>query len=292
MCSHNWQVGSRNLETSSRTFIMGVVNVTPDSFSDGGRFFDPERAVQHGIQLTDQGADFLDIGGESTRPGSTPVDAEEEAARILPVLKQLRGQLPETLLSVDTSKASVARQAIEAGADLINDVTAGTGDPDMLGVVAGSHAGYLLMHMQGTPGSMQQNPNYGNVVEEVLDFLRGRMAAATQAGIAADRLAVDPGIGFGKTLEHNLTLLAGLRIFEQLDCPLVLGVSRKRWIGDLTGRPVGERLAGSLAGAAACVERGAHVLRVHDVAETRDLVRVLDAIRAAGHGEKRFRVQN
>jgi dihydropteroate synthase len=271
---------------------MGVVNVTPDSFSDGGRFVDPDHAVQHGITLTRQGADLLDIGGESTRPGSTPVGAEEEAGRILPVLKSLRERLPDVLLSVDTSKASVARQAIEAGADLINDVTAGTGDPEMLSVVADSRAGYLLMHMQGTPGSMQQNPSYQHVIGEVLDFLRDRMAAATRVGIAADRLAVDPGIGFGKTLEHNLALLAGLREFEQLDCPLVLGVSRKRWIGDLTGRPVEERLAGSLAGAAACVERGAHVLRVHDVAETRDLVRILDAIRGAGHGEKGFRVQN
>lgn len=257
---------------------MGVVNVTPDSFSDGGDFLRPERAVEHGIRLAEQGADILDIGGESTRPGSDPVSVEEETRRVVPVIQGLRAALPEMLLSVDTSKAPVAAQAIRHGADIVNDVTAGLGDAEMFSTVAGTRAAIILMHMQGTPRSMQKNPEYGDVVSEVRSFLNTRLRAAIDAGISQDRIALDPGIGFGKTLEHNLSLLAGLRSFHQLGCPLVLGVSRKRWIGDLTGKPVHQRLAGSLAGAAACVERGAQILRVHDVAETADVVRILDRI--------------
>jgi dihydropteroate synthase len=276
----HWNLGRTTLSLGDTTLIMGVVNVTPDSFSDGGHFFDPEKGIAHGRRLAEQGADILDIGGESTRPGSDPVPAEEETNRVIPVVRELRRHLPDILLSVDTSKAAVAAQAIEAGADIINDVTAGHGDPAMIPLLAGSKVGLAIMHMQGTPKSMQHEPRYDDVVQDVIRFLQERIKVFAQAGVDPERIVVDPGIGFGKTLEHNLALLAGLREFTMLERPLLLGVSRKRWIGELTGRPVDQRLAGSLAGAAACVERGAHLLRVHDVAETRDLVRVLDRIRS------------
>lgn len=283
MSSPLWHVGNQQIPFTDRTRIMGVVNVTPDSFSDGGAYLDTESAVQHGLLLARQGADFLDIGGESTRPGSEPVSEEEETRRVLPVLERLRQELPGHLLSIDTSKAGVAEKAIAAGADLVNDVTAGLGDPEIMPLVASSRAGYALMHMQGKPKIMQKRPVYRDVVDEVHAFLKSRIDAALATGISRERLAVDPGIGFGKTLEHNLALLAGLRQLQDLGVPLLLGVSKKRWIGDLTGRPVEERLAGSLAGAAVCIERGAHILRVHDVAETVDLVRILDRVR---HSEK------
>jgi len=282
MSSTHWHVGSKHLPIGQNTWLMGIVNVTPDSFSDGGSYLDPAQAVQHGMDLASQGADLLDIGGESTRPGSAPVSAKEEANRVVPVIKGLRKELPDILLSIDTTKASVAHLAVEAGVDIVNDVSAGTQDPEMFNLVASSDVGYILMHMQGTPRSMQQNPAYRDVVSEVISFLQDRLNKAIAAGIAKDRLAIDPGIGFGKTLEHNLALLSELSAFTQLGHPLLLGVSRKRWIGELTGQSVEHRLAGSLAGAAACIERGAHLLRVHDVAETKDLIRVLDRIR---HGE-------
>jgi len=282
MSSTHWHVGSKHLPIGQNTWLMGIVNVTPDSFSDGGSYLDPAQAVQHGMDLASQGADLLDIGGESTRPGSAPVSAKEEANRVVPVIKGLRKELPDILLSIDTTKASVAHLAVEAGVDIVNDVSAGTQDPEMFNLVASSDVGYILMHMQGTPQSMQQNPAYRDVVSEVISFLQDRLNKAIAAGIAKDRLAIDPGIGFGKTLEHNLSLLSELSAFTQLGHPLLLGVSRKRWIGELTGQSVEHRLAGSLAGAAACIERGAHLLRVHDVAETKDLIRVLDRIR---HGE-------
>lgn len=282
MSSTHWHVGSKHLPIGQNTWLMGIVNVTPDSFSDGGSYLDPAQAVQHGMDLASQGADLLDIGGESTRPGSAPVSAKEEANRVVPVIKGLRKELPDILLSIDTTKASVAHLAVEAGVDIVNDVSAGTQDPEMFNLVASSDVGYILMHMQGTPQSMQQNPAYRDVVSEVISFLQDRLNKAIAAGIAKDRLAIDPGIGFGKTLEHNLALLSELSAFTQLGHPLLLGVSRKRWIGELTGQSVEHRLAGSLAGAAACIERGAHLLRVHDVAETKDLIRVLDRIR---HGE-------
>jgi len=282
MSSTHWHFGSKHLPIGQNTWLMGIVNVTPDSFSDGGSYLDPAQAVQHGMDLASQGADLLDIGGESTRPGSAPVSAKEEANRVVPVIKGLRKELPDILLSIDTTKASVAHLAVEAGVDIVNDVSAGTQDPEMFNLVASSDVGYILMHMQGTPQSMQQNPAYRDVVSEVISFLQDRLNKAIAAGIAKDRLAIDPGIGFGKTLEHNLALLSELSAFTQLGHPLLLGVSRKRWIGELTGQSVEHRLAGSLAGAAACIERGAHLLRVHDVAETKDLIRVLDRIR---HGE-------
>lgn len=277
--SFQWKTGSLSVTIGEKTLIMGVVNVTPDSFSDGGHFLNHAAAISHGVRLADEGAKILDIGGESTRPGSLPVSEEEEIKRVVPVLKALRKSLPDMALSIDTSKAKVAEAALEVGATILNDVTAGQGDPDMLPLAASSGAGLVLMHMQGRPKIMQDHPSYQNVRVEVYQFFERRIQAACKAGVALEQIALDPGIGFGKTLLHNLELIAGLASFTDLGCPLVLGVSRKRWLGELTGRDVDERLAASLGGAAACVNGGAHILRVHDVIESCDLVRILDSVR-------------
>lgn len=267
------------MDAGDRTRIMGVLNVTPDSFSDGGRHADWGQAVTRGLEMLQQGADILDIGGESTRPGADPVSDTEESHRVIPVIKALRAQAPKALISIDTSKASVAEAALEAGVDILNDVTAGLGDPRMMDLAAESGAGYILMHMRGTPRTMQMNPEYHDVAAEVLAFLRERMRTAEARGVDPHQIALDPGIGFGKRLEHNLQLIAGLGAFASTGRPLMLGVSRKRWLGTLTGREVNDRLAASLAGAAACVERGANIIRVHDVIESCDMVRVIDSIR-------------
>ncbi len=256
---------------------MGIVNVTPDSFSDGGRFADPAHAVEQGLKLVAEGADLLDIGGESTRPGSLPIPAEEELRRVLPVVQGLVNQTP-VAIAVDTMKAEVARRCLDAGAAIINDVN-GVRDPDLAAVLAGSDAGVIVMHMQGTPATMQANPQYGDVVAEVAAFFDERLRSLATAGIARERICLDPGIGFGKNLDHNLDLLANLDAFARLGRPICLGVSRKGFIGTICGRPVDERLAGSLAVAAIAAARGtAHVLRVHDVAATRDAVLLLEAI--------------
>lgn len=257
---------------------MGILNVTPDSFSDGGRFMDFGVAVEHACRMAEAGADIIDVGGESSRPGSERVPLEEEIRRVIPVIGELAGRV-ECPISVDTMKAEVARQAVEAGASIVNDISAGRWDPEMLSVVAESGAGMVLMHMQGEPRTMQQNPQYKDVVAEVVEFLAGRMAECEKAGIDPVRLAVDPGIGFGKTLEHNLQLLAALPRLRELGRPVVVGASRKSMIGMLTGREVNERLAGSLAVAAYALMRGAHVLRVHDVAQTRDVISVIAALK-------------
>jgi dihydropteroate synthase len=258
---------------------MGVVNTTPDSFSDGGRFLDPEKAVAHGLRLLEEGADILDIGGESTRPGADPVSAEEEIRRTEPVVRGILARASGARVSIDTSKASVARAALEAGALVVNDVTAGRGDPDMLPLAADTGAGLALMHMRGTPRTMQETPVYDDVAAEVRAFLADRLRAAVDAGCAPEQVVLDPGIGFGKTLEHNLELMRHLSDLRVEGRPLLLGVSRKRWLAALTGRPVDRRLAASLAGLAACVARGAKIMRVHDVIESCDMVRVLDSIR-------------
>jgi dihydropteroate synthase len=260
--------------------VMGIVNVTPDSFSDGGAYLRPEIAVAHARHLLETGADILDIGGESTRPGAEPVSASEELARVVPVIKALAGS--DALLSIDTMKASVAHAALEAGARIVNDVSALTADRDMPRVVRDTGAGVVLMHMQGSPRTMQTAPHYRDVVDEVASFLEARMQDLQQAGISSEAMAVDPGIGFGKTLEHNLALLAGLRVLARLDRPVVVGCSRKRFLGEVTGRPVGERMAGSLAAAAVAVLLGAHVVRVHDAAESRDAALVAAAVAKAG----------
>jgi dihydropteroate synthase len=273
-----WQLADRVLDLGPRPLVLGIVNVTPDSFSDGGQLGDPEAAVAHGLRLIEDGADLLDIGGESTRPGSSPVTLEEELRRVLPVIAGLAART-KVALSVDTSKAEVARQALAAGASVINDVTALTGDPAMAEVVRASGAGVILMHMQGTPATMQLNPHYDDVVADIGRFFEARLQGLAENGIAGDQTALDPGIGFGKTGEHNLQLLARLDRFQALGRPLCLGVSRKGFLGKILHRPVGERLAGSLAAACYATTRGAaQILRVHDVKETRDAVRLIAAI--------------
>ncbi|MBU6363946.1 MAG: dihydropteroate synthase [Acidobacteria bacterium] len=263
---------------------MGILNVTPDSFSDGGEHVDPARAVAAARAMAAGGAAIVDVGGESTRPGAPVVDEAEELARVAPVLRALGADpapgapTPPVILSIDTRRASVAAVALDAGAVLVNDVSAGA-DPAMFPVVADRRAGICLMHMQGEPAIMQDDPRYGDVVSEVAAFLEGRMRAALDAGVAEDAIILDPGIGFGKTAEHNVALMRGLGTIVALGRPVLVGASRKGIIGDLTGRPVEERLAGSIGAALAAVEAGAAVLRVHDVPETVDALRVFTEMR-------------
>jgi len=255
---------------------MGVVNVTPDSFSDGGRHFDPKAALQHARRLVDDGADILDVGGESSRPGAAPVAEAEELERILPVLKGLK-DLP---VSVDTRRPAVMRAALAEGASMINDIEALTA-PGAMEAVAASGCAVCLMHKQGEPATMQRAPRYDDVVGEVEAFLRARVAACEGADIRRQRICVDPGFGFGKTLEHNLALLRALPALAALGVPLVAGWSRKSSLGAITGRPVGERLAASLAAALLAAQGGAKILRVHDVRETRDVLAVWSAVQAS-----------
>jgi dihydropteroate synthase len=273
-----WRCRDRELPLDERTLVMGIVNVTPDSFSDGGMFRDTAAAVAHGLRLLEEGADILDVGGESTRPGSDPVGPDEERSRVLPVVEGLRREAPEALLSVDTRRAAVAEAAVSSGADIVNDVTAGI-DPEMFRVVAAAGAGLVLMHMQGEPKTMQVDPRYDDVVGEVRAFLRERLDTAVAAGIGRDRLAVDPGIGFGKNLQHNLDLLHSIGSFRELGVPVLAGVSRKRFIGELSGvdDPAG-RLEGSVAAAVWCATQGVDVVRVHDVGPTVRALRVAEAI--------------
>jgi dihydropteroate synthase len=255
---------------------MGVVNVTPDSFSDGGRFMDPKAAIAHARDLAVQGADIIDIGGESSRPGALPVSVEQELERVLPVLEGLKDlQKP---VSVDTRRPEVMREALRAGASMINDIEA-LAAPGALEAVAKSECAVCLMHKKGDPATMQRDPHYDDVVSEVFDFLDGRIAAAEKAGIAKDRLVVDPGFGFGKTLRHNLELLKSLKVFEKLKAPLLAGWSRKSSLGRITGRPEGDRLPASLAMALLSLQGGATILRVHDVEETKDVIEVWKAVR-------------
>jgi dihydropteroate synthase len=273
-----WRCRDRELSLGERTLVMGIVNVTPDSFSDGGMFDDVEAAVKHGLQLLEEGADVLDVGGESTRPGSDPVDEEEERARVLPVIEGLRREAPETLLSVDTRKAAVAREALAAGADVVNDIGAAS-DPDMFGVVGSAGAGMVLMHMRGDPATMQDDPRYDDVVGEVHEYLRERLEAAIFAGIERERLAIDPGIGFGKNVEHNLALLRATSALAELGAAVVVGASRKRFLGTLTGiEDPADRLEPSLAAATWCAAAGADVVRVHDVGPTVRALAITDAI--------------
>ncbi len=270
-----WSMTGRVLALE-RPLIMGIVNVTPDSFSDGGRFLEPSAALEHARRLIDEGADILDIGGESTRPGSAAIPESEEIARVVPVLEALRTS--GVVLSVDTSKPGVMRAALDAGAAIVNDVCA-LQAPGALDAVAASDCGVVLMHMQGSPRTMQLNPHYTDVVGEVRDFLRGRIAAATARGVAAVRIVVDPGFGFGKTVEHNFELLGQLAALTKLGVPILAGVSRKGMLGAVTGRAVGDRTAASVAATVVAVERGARIVRVHDVAATRDALRVWAATR-------------
>jgi dihydropteroate synthase len=256
---------------------MGVLNVTPDSFSDGGLYLDHDAALAHGTQLMADGADLIDVGGESTRPGAEPVGAEEEVRRVIPVIERLAASV-SVPLSVDTTKAQVARAALAAGASFVNDVSALRLDPAMAAVVAESGADLCLMHMLGEPRTMQDDPRYDDVVSEVKAFLEERLAFAVGEGISEERIWLDPGIGFGKTREHNLELLRRLGEIVAIGRPLVVGASRKRFIGALTGRPEAERLPGSLAAAVLAFERGASMLRVHDVRETRDALVIAGSV--------------
>ncbi len=271
-----WRVGDEEIDCSARTHVMGVINVTPDSFSDGGRFFDPEVAVTAGIQMAEDGADFLDVGGESTRPGSEPVPAAEEIDRVVPVIKRLASEV-EVPISIDTRKAEVARAALDAGARIVNDVTAGA-DADMFEVVRDARAGMVLMHMRGDPKTMQQLTDYDDVVREVRDYLVERVEAAVAAGIDEASLAIDPGLGFAKTAEQNYFLMKQIRAFLDHGRPLVAGPSRKSFIGKVLGGEVDERLEGTAGAVAWLAGQGTHIVRVHDVREMVRVVRVVDAI--------------
>jgi dihydropteroate synthase len=254
--------------------IMGVVNVTPDSFSDGGRYLDARAAIGHGEQLAAEGAAMLDVGGESTRPGADPVSEEEELRRVVPVVEGLAGV---ARISIDTSKVAVAAAALDAGADYVNDVTAFRSDPDLAGLVAERGVDCCLMHMLGTPRTMQQDPRYDDVVSEVKAFLEARLAYAVGEGVAEERVMLDPGIGFGKTVEHNLELIRRLDEIVAIGRPVVFGVSRKSFLGKLTGREVGERAVATAAANVLALERGASIFRVHDVPETVDALTVAAA---------------
>jgi dihydropteroate synthase len=264
------------LRFSAEPLVMGIVNVTPDSFSDGGHFLDPAAAVRHGLNLVRQGADVLDVGGESTRPCATPVDTDEELQRVMPVLRELcrSAGVP---VSVDTSKAAVARAALEAGAEIINDVTGLEADEEMLPLAAASEAGVCAMHMQGTPATMQNCPTYTDVVEDVAAYLQQRRDALLEAGVDASRICLDPGIGFGKTVEHNLALLSRCRRLLNLGCPVLVGHSRKGFLGHILGDRETDRTAATIGVAMSLAAQGVHVLRVHDVAPVKQALRLFVA---------------
>lgn len=254
---------------------MGIVNVTPDSFSDGGHFFSIGKAIDHAWALIKEGADILDIGGESSRPGAESVSVSEEIARTIPVIEAIHGAgVP---VSIDTTKSEVMRAAVNAGASMINDINALRGE-GAIQLMADTDVAVCIMHMQGSPGSMQQAPTYENVVEEVRDYLAERIEVVLAAGVSRERLVIDPGFGFGKTVQHNLALLAGLQSFSRLGCPVLAGLSRKSTLGIITGRPVNERIHASVAAALIAIQRGASLVRVHDVAATRDAIAILQAV--------------
>ena len=259
--------------------VMGIVNVTPDSFFDGGRFLEAQAAVAHSLQLVEQGAEIIDIGGESTRPGALPVDEDEELRRVLPVIKRLAGQV-KVPISIDTVKPGVARAALDAGASIVNDVAANREDPALWRFVAEAHAGYVCMHMRGTPQTMQANPIYTDVAREVGEFFCERMRRLRDCGVGRDQIILDPGIGFGKTVGHNLQLLGAARDFTRLERPLLMGVSRKSFIGKLLGAELAARLPGALACACMSVAAGVQIIRAHDVAETVQAIRMTEAILA------------
>jgi len=278
-----WSCRGREVVCGPKTLVMGILNVTPDSFSDGGKFQCLEKAVERALQMVDEGADIIDIGGESTRPGADPVHAAEEIERTVPIIGKLREQ-SGVLISIDTQKADVARAAVAAGADIINDVSA-LADPKMATVAAETGAGLILMHMQGSPETMQNNPQYDDVVSNVRNFLEERMALAVRQGVAEAQIVLDPGIGFGKTDPHNLVLLQRIPDLAVIGRPILIGASRKSFLGRLLGREVDDRLAGSLAVATFSVMRGAHILRVHDVKESCDAIGLVDKLRIQGTHE-------
>ena len=273
-----WKIRDREIDLSRRAWVMGIINATPDSFSDGGSFLDPQAALAHGLQMVAEGAEILDIGGESTRPGAQSVEADEEIRRVLPIIQALRRE-SQVLLSIDTSKASVARAALDAGADIINDVTGLRGDADMAALAAASKAGIVIMHMQGEPRTMQVAPTYGDVIHEVGEFFRQALTRSVACGIDPMRIALDPGIGFGKTPEHTRRLLAELSAFLEFGRPLLVGVSRKSFLGWLAGSSaMDDRFWPGVALTSLCRERGARILRVHDVKPHTEALRMTEAI--------------
>lgn len=278
--ARGWVLSTRrgSIDAARRTALMGIVNVTPDSFSDGGRYFDPGKAISHGIDLAREGADIIDVGGESTRPGARPLSAREEIERVLPVIRGLRRTAPIPI-SIDTYKADVARAALAEGADMVNDISALRFDAAMAPLIAAEKVPVVLMHMQGAPQTMQQRPRYQNVVQEVREFLQSRIHFALEAGVEADRIIIDPGIGFGKELDHNLALLRGIPTLVSLGRPILVGPSRKTFIGKILEVGPEERLEGSLAAAVAAVLAGANMIRTHDVKEARRAIRIADALR-------------
>jgi dihydropteroate synthase len=293
-----WQLRTRRIELPRRPLLMGIVNCTPDSFSDGGQFYTPQAAIDHARRLLDEGADIIDIGGESTRPYSTPVDADEELRRVMPVVEALcantsmgaagsanldvgatgSASAGSPIVSIDTSKARVAREALAAGCEIINDITALAGDPEMLAVARESQAGVCVMHMQGTPQTMQDNPTYTDIVAEILEYLRQRRDALVAAGIGRERICLDPGVGFGKTHQHNLTLAANCWRFHELGCPVLVGHSRKGFIGKVLGDASLDRTAGTLGVSLALAAQGIQILRVHDLAATRQALALFEAV--------------
>jgi dihydropteroate synthase len=269
-------LAERTITFGRLPLVMGIVNVTPDSFSDGGRFLDTSAAVNHGLRLIEEGADILDIGGESTRPYSEPISADEELSRVMPVVERLAGRT-SVPISIDTSKAEVARDAVAAGCEIINDVTGLAGDAAMVAVASEAQCGLCVMHMRGTPQTMQDDPTYQDVVAQVHDYLRQRRDALVAAGIEAERICLDPGIGFGKTHEHNLTLLANCHRFHDLGCPILIGHSRKGFIGKVTGDKTADRTAGTIGVALSLALQGVQIVRVHDVAAVRQAMMLFEA---------------
>jgi dihydropteroate synthase len=272
-----FQVNGKKHTLGQRTWIMGVINVTPDSFSDGGLYFDKDRAVERGIELQAEGADIIDVGGESTKPGSEPIAAEEELRRIIPVISAL-SKRTNSLISVDTTKSEVAQAALDEGADIINDISSFRFDSKMLPLAAQKQVPVVLMHMKGIPKIMQDNPHYEDVVLEVKAFFEEKVQAAQEHGINKEKIIIDPGIGFGKRLKDNLVLINRLQTFEELGCPILVGISRKSFIGKILNLPAAERLEGTIASALLSIINGAHILRVHDVAAVKRAVLVAEAI--------------
>lgn len=276
---YRFRARHRDLELGARTRLMGVVNLTPDSFSNGGRYLEKSRALEHCLQLVELGADILDLGGESTRPGAEPLSAEAELERVIPLLEELRPRI-SSLISVDTYKARVAEEAMRVGADIINDISAFRLDPEMPVVAGRWQAGIILMHMRGTPQVMQQLPPSPDILSEIARDLEQTLAAAAEHGIARDRIVIDPGLGFGKTVEDNLRIINRLSFLERFDLPVLLGTSRKSFLGKILDLPVENRIWGTAASVAVSILRGAHIVRVHDVAEMIQVARVADAILA------------
>ena len=278
-----WTARKHTFNFPRKTLIMGIVNVTPDSFSDGGLFFNTNRAIDHALKLVDEGADILDIGGESTRPGATAVSVKEELNRVIPVIDKLSKQ-SETIISIDTHKPIVAEEAINAGASIVNDIGANNNNSKMWNVISQTKAGYICMHMKGTPKTMQKSPFYENVISDVCNFFQERLNSFEEHGISAEQIAFDPGIGFGKSLNHNIELMSQLNKFNVFQRPVLIGASRKSFIEKLLGTPVEARLPASLTCAAWAIMQGSQIIRAHEVAETTQAARMAEALIENNYG--------